>query len=125
MCVCACARVPSTSHPTLTRRHTGSPSWKHDHGDSVIHLEHADSETHHRKTVLSVDGQVHFEHHTDHFEGGVGSNVDAAPRLCSPVCDCVLDKDNNCVTDRLKKLGLLNKEEADEESRYTRAANEL
>ena len=30
----------------------------------------------------------------------------------STVCDCVMDKDNNCVTDRLNKLGLLEKEPA-------------
>ena len=86
-------------------------------------MEHGDSETHHRKTILSVDGQVHFEHHTDHFEGGTGSNIDAAPRLCSPVCDCVLDKDENCVTDRLKKMGLIGNEEP--ENRYAKATNEL
>ena len=35
-----------------------------------------------------------------------------SPRIpiSSTVCDCVMDKDNNCVTDRLKKLGLLDKE---------------
>eukprot|EP00039_Didymoeca_costata_P007932 m.105486 g.105486 ORF g.105486 m.105486 type:complete len:122 (+) comp13878_c0_seq3:185-550(+) len=86
-----------------------SKSWKHEHDDSIIHLEHTDSDTHHRKTSISVDGKVHFEHHTDEFQHE-SPNADSAPRLCSPVCDCVLDKNNNCVTDRLKKLGIIGKE---------------
>ena len=94
-----------------------------------MHLRHDDSETHHRKTTIEVDGRGcvrasiaqfhdlasqtkqtaacrHFEHHTDHFQDA-GEGHDGAPRLCSPVCDCVLDKDSNCVTDSLHKLGLL------------------
>jgi len=100
-----------------------SKAWRHEHDDSVIHLEHADSDTHHRKTTLSVDGKVHFEHHTDHFKSETGAHPDGAPRLCSPKCDCVLDKDNNCVTDRLKKLGLVGTEPS--ENRYGKATNEL
>ena len=56
----------------------------------------------------------HFEHHTDHFEEERG-DLENAPRLCSPVCDCVLDKNNNCVTDRLHQMGLLARQEEKEE----------
>eukprot|EP00040_Diaphanoeca_grandis_P043855 m.10505 g.10505 ORF g.10505 m.10505 type:complete len:126 (-) comp8348_c0_seq1:84-461(-) len=98
-------------------------TWKHGHGDSIIQLKHEDHTDFHRKTTLSVDGKVHFEHHTDHFEDG-NVDADSAPRLCTPVCDCVMDKDNTCITDRLKKIGLLD-QEPKLMNRYSASANEL
>ena len=94
--------------------------WKHSETGRVLELKHDDHHTFHRKTTLSVDGVVHFEHHTDHFKNG--DNADSAPRLCTPVCDCVMDKDNNCVADRLEKIGLLDEPSV---NRYQQEHNEL
>eukprot|EP00035_Acanthoeca_spectabilis_P003950 m.97087 g.97087 ORF g.97087 m.97087 type:complete len:133 (+) comp12385_c0_seq1:385-783(+) len=80
-------------------------TWRHPESGSVIELKHAEHDNFHRKTTLSVDGTVQLEHHTDNFKDDNG--IDGAPLLCTPTCDCVMDKDNNCITEGLRKLGVL------------------
>ena len=107
---------------------SGPCSWKHEHSDSIVELSHSDSDTHHRKTTIKINGETHFEHHTDHFEDGTPAHGDAAPRLCSPKCDCVLDANNKCVKDRLEKLGLLKGPPVPDEpteNRYAKSTQEL
>lgn len=95
-------------HSILSRR------WRHPESDRIIELKHTDHDIFHRKTTVAIDGVVHLEHHTDHFKDG--GSTDGAPRLCSPKCDCVMDKDNNCVAEGLAKLGLLPRKGSDDES---------
>lgn len=101
-------------------------SWKHDHSDDIVALEHGDSKSHHRKTTIKINGKTHFEHHTDHFKDGAPAHGDSAPRLCSPKCDCVLDANNKCVSDRLQKLGHLDGPSGEKTvNRYTKSKQEL
>ena len=104
-------------------------SWKHEHehGESIVKLEHIESETHHMATVISVDGKVVFQHHTDHFNGEGEPHPDEAPTLCSPVCDCVVHKNNDCIIESLRKLGHFDKPKRKSRNgfRVNAAADEL